>query len=139
MRYRILISACVGAISCSIPSIAHCEDRWQSSANYRIASQTERTQQSARNWEHAYLALSAIDLAQTLNCLDKHTCTEGNPIWGKRPKAATLIAAKVAGGAFHYAAFTYANRRNPKMALRFAQISVFGQAGVVGLNARLLF
>lgn len=103
--------------------------------DYRI----ERAQQAARNWEHAYLALSAIDAAETIYALDHDLAEEANPLLGKHPSTAKIIAVKVAVGAAHYALFTYANDRNPKSALRFAQVSAIMQGGVVGLNLRVVF
>jgi hypothetical protein len=97
------------------------------------------TQDAARKYEIAYLTLSAIDAAETIHCLDQHKCTEANPLFGKHPSAVKLIAGKVALGAIHYVAFNRLNERNPKAALRYAQISVGLQGGVVMWNLRVMF
>jgi hypothetical protein len=91
----------------------------------------------AHDWEHAYWALSAIDAAETITCLQQHRCEEGNPIFGKHPSAFKLIAGKLAIGALHAVVFEKIYDRNPRSALRYAQFSVGLQAGVVGFNARI--
>ena len=94
---------------------------------------------SALNWELKYLALSAIDTAQTIECLDRGLCEEANPLFGKHPSSAKLIAAKAVFGAAHFAVFNRLNERDPHAAMRFAQGSVIMQGGVVALNARFAF
>jgi hypothetical protein len=97
------------------------------------------TARAALRWEVSYLALSAIDAAQTINCLDRNVCSEANPIFGKHPSAEALIAVKAGLGLVHFAAFKHTLHRNPKAALRLAQISCMVQGTVVGLNARMIF
>jgi hypothetical protein len=94
---------------------------------------------SALKWELAFLALSAVDAVQTIECLNRNACEEANPLFGKRPSTKTIILTKVGGGLAHFALFTYLNDRNPKMALRAAQVSVALQGTVVLLNARVAF
>lgn len=53
---------------------------------------------------------------------------EGNPIFGKHPSAKKLILAKVGLGALHFVAFKALNDRNPRAALRLAQVSCAVQA-----------
>jgi hypothetical protein len=108
-------------------------------SNLRVLNERNYLQQKALKWELSYLTLSAIDLAQTVNCLEKNKCVEANPIFGKHPKTSTLVAAKVLGGALHFAGFKYVSRRDPKTALRMAQISVGMQGAVVALNLRVGF
>lgn len=93
----------------------------------------------ALHWEIGYLALSGIDAAETITCLSKHTCHEGNPLLGKHPSAGKLVAIKLGAGLVHFLAFSRANQQNPRAALRIAQISCALQGGVVLLNARLAF
>lgn len=97
------------------------------------------TRSAALKWEIGYLALSAIDAAQTIHCLNRGVCEEANPIFGKNPKTSTLIAAKVGGSLLHFTAFSILNKRHPKTALRMAQISAGLQGGVVLLNSRFTF
>jgi hypothetical protein len=99
----------------------------------------ESRRAAALKWEIGYLALSALDTYQTVDCLNKGICSEANPLFGKHPKPAKLIAAKLAAGAIHFAVFTHANARDSKTALRFAQISAGIQGSVVLLNARFMF
>jgi hypothetical protein len=86
-----------------------------------------------------YLALSAIDAAQTIDCLNRELCVEGNPLLGRHPSAAKLIGVKVGLGLLHFTAFSRINDKNPRGALRLAQISCALQGTVVGLNARFTF
>jgi hypothetical protein len=108
-------------LACSAPAIA------------------EPSRGEARKWEAAYLTLSAIDAAETIHCLRHDQCEEANPLFGKHPGAAKLIAGKVALGAIHFAVFERLNGRNPRAAMRFAQVSVAVQGGVVLFNARIFF
>ena len=86
-----------------------------------------------------YLALSAVDAAETISCLHRDICEEGNPLFGKHPSATKLIVAKFGLGLVHFAVFSRLNDRNPKAALRLAQVSCAVQGGVVLLNARFSF
>jgi len=86
-----------------------------------------------------YLALSAIDAVQTIECLKRGACQEVNPIFGKRPSTKTIVISKIGGGLAHFALFSYLNDRNPKLALRGAQVSFALQGTVVALNARVAF
>jgi hypothetical protein len=103
------------------------------------ALQSANTRSAALKWEIGYLALSAIDAGQTIDCLNRGICEEGNPIFGKHPSAKKLILAKVGLGALHFAAFSALNERNPRSALRLAQVSCAVQGGVAMLNARFMF
>jgi len=97
------------------------------------------TKAAALKWELSYLALSAVDAVQTMECLDRGICKEGNPLFGKHPSKKALIIGKVGFGMLHFAVFSYANERNPKTALRLAQITCAAQGSVVLLNARFTF
>jgi hypothetical protein len=98
------------------------------------------TKADAMRTETVFLALSAVDLGQTVYCLDKvKGCEEANPIFGKHPKAWQLIAAKVAFGGLHFVLVDRLADKNPKAALRVAQVSVVLQGTIVGLNARVIF
>jgi hypothetical protein len=99
----------------------------------------EQLRRAALKWEIGYLALSAVDAAETIHCLDRDTCQEGNPIFGKHPSPAKLILGKVVFGAIHFAVFDRMRDRNPKAAMRLAQISAGVQGGVVLLNLRVAF
>lgn len=99
----------------------------------------ETTKSSALKWELGFLALSAIDAAQTIECLNRNACEETNPLFGKHPSTKSIILAKVGGGLAHFALFSYINKRSPKTALRAAQVSFALQGTVVLLNARVAF
>lgn len=94
---------------------------------------------AALRWEMAYLALSAIDTFQTIECLERGICQEANPLFGKNPSATKLVLAKVGAGLVHFYAFKHTVDRSPKTALRFAQVSAAIQGSVVLLNARFTF
>jgi len=98
-----------------------------------------QNQSSAMKWETTFLALSAVDAAQTIRCLKRDLCQEANPLFGKHPSAATIVGSKLAGGLLHYALINDLNKRDPKLALRTAQISAGLQGGVVAMNARISF
>jgi len=90
-------------------------------------------------WEAGFLSLSAIDAAETISCLNRHVCTEGNPIWGNHPSTAKIILTKTGLGLVHFAAFKIIERKDPRTALRAAQISAIAQGGVVLLNLHVAF
>lgn len=130
MRYQYLAIVLAVAGSVLTPSIALAKS---------ARSAFEQDRSTALKWEIGYLALSAIDAAETIHCLNRGTCREANPIFGKRPSATKLILAKSALGLIHFAAFRHLNKDNPRAALRYAQISAGVQGGVVLLNARIAF
>lgn len=125
--YRIEKTNASAAVPARTPAVAP--------SAYRI----EQTKAAALKWELSYLALSAIDAAQTIHCLKRDICEEANPIFGKDPSAQKLILAKVGLGLAHFAVFSHLNDRNPKAALRLAQVSCAVQGGVVLVNMRLTF
>ena len=97
------------------------------------------TESAAYKWEAAYLTLSAIDGIQTIDCLNRHVCTEGNPIWGKHPSTSKIILTKLGLGVVHFTVFKLIADRDPKTALRAAQVSAVVQGGFVLLNLRWTF
>lgn len=128
MRFQLLASAGIGA-SFIFSTAALAQSPWGETG----------AQRTALKWEVAYLGLSAIDTVQTIDCLRRHECEEANPLFGKHPKPAKLIAAKLAFGAAHFALFDHLRDRDSHAALRFVQGSVLIQGGVVALNARFMF
>ena len=95
---------------------------------------------AAMKWEVAYLGLSAIDAVQTIYCLETDdSCTEANPLFGKRPSTTTVVLAKLIGSGVQFALFNEVRKRDPKMALRVAQVSFALQGTVVALNMRVVF
>ncbi|MFL6759054.1 hypothetical protein [Sphingomonas sp.] len=99
----------------------------------------QATKSAAYKWEAAFLALSAIDAAETISCLNRNRCTEGNFIWGHHPSTGTIVAAKLGLGLVHFAVFKVIVDRDPHTALRAAQISAVVQGGVVLLNMHKAF
>jgi hypothetical protein len=98
------------------------------------------TKADAMRWEAAYEVLNAVDAVQTAYCVH-HVggCEEANPLLGKHPSTAKIIAAKVVLGGLHFAIVDRMANRNPKAAMRVAQVSVGLQGAVVGLNMRIVF
>jgi hypothetical protein len=97
------------------------------------------TRSAAYKWEAGYLALSAIDAVQTISCLDRNRCTEGNFIWGSHPSTAKIVAAKIGLGLIHFGLFKLIVDHDPHSGLRVAQVSAVVQGGVVLLNLRHTF
>jgi len=64
------------------------------------------------------------DAAQTISCLQAHTCHEANPIYGRHPSSARVILTKVIGGAFHFWLVDKMNKTNPREARLTAQLRV---------------
>lgn len=93
----------------------------------------------AMKWEIGYLALSAVDAIQTIECLERGRCREANPLYGKKPSPAKVILLKSGLGLFHFFGFQELNRRNPKTALKVAQFSAGVQGAVVAFNLRAAF
>jgi hypothetical protein len=97
------------------------------------------TKSAADQWEAAFVALNVIDLVQTMDCIHRNMCDEGNPLLGKHPSDAKLIIGKVLLVGIQFAIFEHAEARNPKGALRVAQIGVGMTGATVALNARFSF
>lgn len=122
----------VEPVSYRLPATPYAVSATEPEQAYRIKRPANRS--DVMKWEAAYLVLSAADLVITARCLEHDECIELNPVWGKKPSTEKLVIGKLIGGAIHFAAIDYISRRNPKMALRIAQISVAVQGGVVGFN-----
>ena len=117
------------ALALSAPTPASAQSVWHS----------QDTRSAALQWEMSYLALSAIDTAQTIDCLQRGRCEEVNPLFGGHPSTKTLLLTKIGVGLAHFALFNHLNDRSPKTALRLAQIGCVVQGGAVLLNARFAF
>lgn len=60
---------------------------------------------SSKTLLYSYLTLSAVDLAQTINFLERGTAHEANPLFGKNPEIWKLVTAKVIGSYVIYEIF----------------------------------
>src|SRR6185503_4993554 len=60
------------------------------------------TKADAMRTEAAYEAFNVLDVAETVDCLGRDTCEEGNPLFGRHPSPAKLIVAKALVGALHF-------------------------------------
>jgi hypothetical protein len=134
MRYHSL----VGLIAATLSLFVSTEAAAQSAPTPAWAP-GDSTKSAAYKWEAAYLTLSAIDGVETIDCLNRHVCSEGNPIFGHHPSTGKIVLAKLGLGLIHFTAFKLIANRDPKTALRAAQISAVVQGGVVLLNAHLTF
>jgi hypothetical protein len=152
MRYQLLIGTCAAALSLTLSAQAAAQST--PAQNLRLAPESaaestpaqnlrlapeQRTKSAAYKWEGAFLALSAIDAAETISCLNRNRCTEGNFIWGHHPSTAKIIAGKLALGLVHFTVFKLVADHDPHTALRVAQVSAAVQGGVVLLNAHVVF
>src|SRR5947209_1892305 len=99
----------------------------------------QATKSAAYKWEAAFLALSAIDAAETISCLDRNRCTEGNFICGRHPLTGKIVATKLGLGLIHFGIFKLIVDHDPHTALRAAQVSAVVQGGVVLLNVHRAF
>jgi len=97
------------------------------------------TRSAAYKWEAGFLALSAIDAVETISCLNRSSCTEGNFIWGHHPSTGKVVAAKLGLGLVHFGIFKLLVDHDPHTALRAAQISAAVQGTFVVINARTAF
>lgn len=129
MSYKLLIAFLAAALSLALPAEACAQ----------TARSYDATKSAADKWEAGFLALSAIDAAETISCLDRNVCNESNPIWGKHPSTGKIILTKLGLGAVHFVTFKLIERKDPRTALRAAQISAIVQGGVVLLNAHVAF
>lgn len=105
---------------------------------FKIRSLKE-ARRATRHWEAALLILSAIDTAQTADCISRHVCHEGNPLIGKHPTVKRLIVTRLLFDAAHVGLISLLNRKHPREAWSLAMGGAFAQGGVVLLNARFAF
>lgn len=103
------------------------------SDKYRIVTEKE-----VMKWETGFVVSSALDLAITVQCIEAGKCVEANPL-AKSHSTTEMIAIKSVLTLGHYLFVKRLAKRNPKAALRFAQVSVGIQGGVVGLNLATVF
>ena len=136
MRYRSLAGVAAAVLSLTFPTRAAARD--VPDQVLRIASE-HTTRSAAYKWEAGFLVLSALDGAETIGCIHRDKCTEFNPIWGHHPSAGKIVAAKLGLGLLHFGVFKLIADRDPKTALRVAQVSAAVQGGIVMLNARVAF
>lgn len=99
----------------------------------------EPTWEETKKLEMVYFALSAIDAAQTIDCLNRNVCYEVNPIYGRNPSTEKIIGIKVVGGAFHYLLVREVYKRDPKLARTIQYITIGIQGGIVAANLRFAF
>jgi hypothetical protein len=87
----------------------------------------------------AFQVFNAIDAGLTIACIERPTCREVNPIYGRRPKAEMVIATKVAMGALHYFAIRQIARDDVKLARAASWVTLALMGGVVGFNLTQTF
>lgn len=91
---------------------------------------------SFTNREIAYQVLNAVDAAETIDCLHRDVCHEANPLLGRNPSPAKLIAVKAGTGAVHYVVARFLRDRDPEAATLFQFLTIAIQGGVVAANLR---
>jgi hypothetical protein len=148
MRYRYSVGLISAALFFSVASEAAAQTAPPDSSQPESSTDSPQpstryewkgTESAAYKWEAAYLTLSAIDGAETIDCLNRHICSEGNPIWGRHPSSTKIVITKLGLGLIHFTLFKLIADRDPKTALRAAQVSAVVQGGVVLLNAHWTF
>ena len=113
----------------------------EAAANAKAWDKWIETQSAAQKWELTYLALSAVDTIQTIECLERTTnpCEEANPLLGKSPSTGKVLLLKGGISLAHYLLFRELNKHDPNIALRAAQFSAIFQGGLVALNLHAAF
>ena len=91
------------------------------------------------NREIAFQVLNAADAAQTCDFLRRGTAHELNPLYGKHPSCAKVVAFKAIGGGIHYALVSKINETDPELAKWVQIITIAVQGGVVAANLRFAF
>jgi len=89
--------------------------------------------------EFTYQALNVFDAVETISCVHKPTCVEGNPILGKKPSNGKIIAFKLAAAGLHYGIYRYMISKSYQQALVFEVGTNAVQGVVCALNLRYAF
>ncbi|RVU03256.1 hypothetical protein EOE18_16720 [Novosphingobium umbonatum] len=89
--------------------------------------------------EAAYQILNALDAAQTISCVHKPNCQEGNPIFGRRPSVEKIVLMKAGFGALHYVVAKNLFKEDARTAVSFQVATLLVQGVVCGLNMRHAF
>lgn len=92
-----------------------------------------------QDWEKAFVVASAADLGTTVYCIERHKCSEANPILGRHPSTGELVAFKVAGVALQYKLVSKIAESDPEAAKWVAIVSTILTAGVATANLRFVF
>lgn len=92
-----------------------------------------------KSFEIAFQILNAVDGIETVYCLRRTTCSEGNPIIGRHPPAGRVIAVKAAAGVIHYAITRHLFKHRPEWIKNWAVTTVVLQGGVVLWNLQHCF
>lgn len=87
----------------------------------------------------AFHTLNAIDTIQTCHVLQSGKGVELNPIFGRNPDCATLVAAKVGVSILHQIIASELRKRDEEAAKLFQIISIGIQGGVVAWNFTVVF
>ena len=93
----------------------------------------------ATRMEITFQVLNVLDAAQTVSCLSRQTCAEGNPLYGSHPPAGQVIGIKAGMGVLHWLVFKTLIDRDSNAARWFGRLTVAVQGGVVASNLRFTF
>jgi hypothetical protein len=86
--------------------------------------------------EIAFQALNLLDAAQTVSCLNRNVCREGNPLFGSNPSTGKVMGIKAGFGVLHYVVARFIHDRDPGAAKIFQIATIAIQGGVVAANLR---
>lgn len=93
-----------------------------------------------RKMEIAWQVANALDFATTEYCLrNRSGCEEANPLIGKRPSTAKLLAFKAGSGVLHYIAARELVKVDHNAAKIFEIGSLIVTGGTVAANLRFVF
>ena len=82
---------------------------------------------------------NALDAVETISCSHKKNCEEGNPLFGRKPSVARVLAIKSAVGALHYFIYKKRNHKEP-LGIRFFEIvTTVVYTAVAGANINKTF
>jgi hypothetical protein len=132
------LALCVAGIAATP---AHAEESYRIPASVVEAeklTEDQRTRRAAMRTEAAFVVLSAVDMAITVQCLKANECTESNPL-AKSHSIEQMVAINSVFTIGHYFFVKRLAKTHPKAALRVAQVSVAVRGTVVGLNIRARF
>ena len=136
MLRQTLACACIAALgSLLTPSAANARP-WKAPKGGHTA---EEYRKNAGHWEMAALALTVVDTAETINCINRGRCEEGNPLIGRHPSVGHLLLIRGLGDLAQYGVFRYLNDRDPIKARSFAIGGAIAGVAGVAINLRYAF
>ncbi len=125
------------------PRAAECANDSQSLGSTVTGAAWNRRQKLLMGMELEYQLLNAMDALETEKCMHQRYCTERNPILGRHPTTARLLAFKLGGGISHFMLYRRISNTHSRAKLAMATwIEIFSlatQGTVVALNFKSVF